>query len=36
VLKKVKSMGKQVARLHTIWVDGGFKGEPLDCDGCLA
>ncbi len=29
VLKKVKSMGKQVSRLHTIWVDGGFKGEPF-------
>jgi transposase len=29
VLKKVKEMGKQVSRLHTIWVDGGFSGEPF-------
>lgn len=21
-------MGKTVARLHTIWVDGGFDGDP--------
>lgn len=27
VLKKVKSMGPQVSRLHTIWVDGGFRGD---------
>lgn len=26
VLKRVKRMGKQVCRLHTIWVDGGFDG----------
>jgi putative transposase len=29
VLKRVKSMGQEVSRLHTIWVDGGFKGEPF-------
>jgi transposase len=29
VLKRVKSMGQGVSRLHTIWVDGGFKGEPF-------
>jgi transposase len=22
-------MGKAVSRLHTIWVDGGFDGEPF-------
>ena len=22
-------MGNQVSRLHTIWVDGGFNGEPF-------
>jgi transposase len=27
VLKKVKEMGKQVSRLDTIWVDGGFRGK---------
>ena len=26
VLKSVKQMGKRVARLHTIWADGGFAG----------
>ncbi len=26
VLKKTKAMGKQVARLHIIWADGGFSG----------
>lgn len=36
VLKRVKRMGKNVSRLHTIWVDGGFDGEPfmqwvIDC-----
>ncbi len=29
VLKRVKRMGKGVSRLHTLWVDGGFDGEPL-------
>lgn len=29
VLKKVKQMGKGVFRLHTIWTDGGFDGEPF-------
>lgn len=29
VLKQVKRMGNQVSRLHTIWVDGGFGGEPF-------
>lgn len=29
VLKKVKQMGKGVARLHTLWADGGFDGEPF-------
>jgi transposase len=29
VLKKVKEMGNQVSRLHTIWVDGGYKGNPF-------
>lgn len=29
VLKRVKQMGKGVSRLHTIWVDGGFDGEPF-------
>ena len=28
VLKKVKQMGG-VSRLHTIWTDGGFDGEPF-------
>jgi transposase len=36
VLKKVRQMGKIVSRLHTIWADGGFDGEPflhwvMDC-----
>ena len=22
-------MGKQTSRLHTMWVDGGFDGEPF-------
>jgi len=29
VLKQVKEMGKSVCRLHTIWADGGFDGEPF-------
>ena len=27
VLKRVHSMGKRVNRLHTIWMDGGYRGE---------
>jgi len=29
VLTQVKQMGKKVFRLHTIWTDGGFDGEPF-------
>lgn len=29
VIKRVKCMGKAVSRLHTIWVDGGFDGNPF-------
>lgn len=29
VLKKVKQMGQAGSRLHTIWVDGGFDGQPF-------
>ncbi len=29
LLKKVKQMGKGVSRLHTIWTDGGFDGNPF-------
>lgn len=29
VLKRVKKMDKAVSRLHTIWVDGGFDGQPF-------
>ena len=29
VLKRVNKMGQGVSRLHTIWVDGGFDGEPF-------
>jgi transposase len=29
VLNRVKKRGKAVRRLHTIWVDGGFDGEPF-------
>ncbi len=29
VLKQVKQMGQGVSRLHTIWADGGFDGEPF-------
>jgi transposase len=36
VLQRVKNRGKAVSRLHTIWVDGGFDGDPfvqwvMDC-----
>jgi len=29
VLKQVKQMSKGVSRLHTIWADGGFDGNPF-------
>ena len=29
VLKRVKAMGQGVSRLHTIWTDQGFDGEPF-------
>jgi transposase len=29
VLKRVKKMAPAVSRLHTIWVDAGFDGEPF-------
>lgn len=29
VLKRVKRMGKAVSRVHTIWVDGGYDGNPF-------
>jgi transposase len=29
VLERVRQMGKAVSGLHTIWVDGGFDGEPF-------
>ena len=29
VLAKVKQMGTAVSRLHTIWVDGGYDGNPF-------
>jgi putative transposase len=29
VLQRVKKQGKAVSRLHTIWVDGGFDGDPF-------
>jgi transposase len=29
VLKKVKQMEPSVSRLHTIWVDAGFDGNPF-------
>lgn len=29
VLKKVKRMGAAVSRLHTVWVDGGYDGNPF-------
>jgi hypothetical protein len=27
VLQRLKEKGKRIARLHTIWVDGGFTGD---------
>jgi transposase len=29
VLKQVKQIGKETSRLHTLWTDGGFDGEPF-------
>ena len=29
VLKRVKRMGRAVSRLHRIWVDGGYDGNPF-------
>ncbi len=29
VLKRVKQSPRQISRLTTIWVDGGFDGEPF-------
>ena len=29
VLKRVKHSNEQVSRLTTLWVDGGFDGEPF-------
>ena len=29
VLQRVKRMDKAVWRLHTIWVDGGYDGQPF-------
>jgi transposase len=29
VLQRVRQRGKAVSRLHTIWTDGGFDGEPF-------
>ena len=29
VLKQVKQLGKGTSRLHTLWTDGGFDGEPF-------
>ncbi len=29
VLQRVHHMGKAVSRLHTIWTDGGFDGDPF-------
>jgi len=29
VLKRVHGMGNAVSRLHTIWTDGGFDGDPF-------
>jgi putative transposase len=29
VLQRVQQQGKAIARLHTIWVDGGFSGDPF-------
>ena len=29
LLQRAKQKGKALSRLHTIWVDGGFDGEPF-------
>lgn len=29
VLQQVKQMGQAVSRMHTIWADGGFDGNPF-------
>lgn len=29
VLERVQRMGKAVSRLHTVWTDGGFDGDPF-------
>jgi transposase len=29
VLERVQRMGEAVSRLHTIWTDGGFDGDPF-------
>jgi transposase len=29
VLQRVQPLGQGVSRLHTLWVDGGFSGEPF-------
>lgn len=29
VLSQVQQMGDAVSRLHTIWVDGGYSGDPF-------
>jgi putative transposase len=29
VLKKTKRMGSSVSRVHTVWVDGGYDGNPF-------
>lgn len=29
VLHRTQQMGQAVARLHTVWVDGGFDGQPF-------
>lgn len=44
VLNRVHRMGDKVKRLHTIWMDGGYRGEDftlrgdgyvsLDCGNC--
>ena len=31
LLKRVKRMGDRVKRLHTIWMDGGYRGEDFKC-----
>ncbi len=38
VLKRVKRMGLAVSRLHTVWVDGGYDGDPFmhARDGCVS